>query len=68
MFSAFISILVLGLIIFFTSKVIEILNIIGIFKNLKTEMVLSNKMLYIINFEECSDDTRTSVTKFLSEY
>ena len=48
--------------------IVSLLFILNIYKNLKKEMLLSNKLLYIIDFESINDKDRGVVIKFLQNY
>jgi hypothetical protein len=44
------------------------LPFLEIFRTLKKDMILSNKLLYIIDFEALAQTERDNITKFLSKY
>eukprot|EP00347_Sterkiella_histriomuscorum_P008271 403345719 len=58
LFFAFVSIIVTLLMLF----------LLKIFQSLKNQVIQTNKMLFIINFEESSDELKQEVNKFLSSY
>eukprot|EP00347_Sterkiella_histriomuscorum_P022497 403338271 len=57
-FWAFIIITIVGFIIFITN----------VFQRQKREMLLSNKVLYIIDFEAITEQQKNSISKFLNKY
>eukprot|EP00347_Sterkiella_histriomuscorum_P020578 403337267 len=60
-------ILIYALFLFITVLVLLVF-VFNIFRRLKREMLLSNRLLYILDFEATTDEERIVITKFLTKY
>ena len=70
-FAGFISLVSLLAFIFFYSKhsfFVNLMSEIEIFRRLKKEMILSNQLLYIIDFEALTQNEKDNITKFLTSF